>query len=416
MFTQSLYNYGRSVKGINSGDKLVKIRNNTKIRILVTALLSGLPQAGCAPGLLPESTTTVSGAVTAGPTSGATVTAYAMKSDGTPDLSRVLASAVTASDGTYHLDLNRFDLGPVVIQAVGGSYTEEGSGTVVLVNKNAVPFTAPVPIPSDADKLTVAVNPLTTMAHELLKAQLIQSHGTAGDTTISNALYSVSKAFVGGADILSSLPDYKNGNATAQVISALSVSAGQIGTDSHALTQAYASAIAAHAGDLSSFSTSSPPAVQVTAADGTKLNVTPPALNNLQTTINQVAAGTAQIKGPKLPDSGMTPPSLVAKPPVAAPSDFKPGAPTTVASTPTPKPTATPKPAETAKPNASPSPTPRPSATPTPSPTASPTATPRPSATPTPTPSPTPSPTATPTATATPRPSTTPTPTPTPHP
>lgn len=97
----------------------------------------------------------ISGIVSAAPVQGATVTAYALKDDGTTGES--LATATTDATGSYSMSVPQ---ATVLLVATGGSYREEATGATVQVGDRKLRAAAVI---TDLST-TVAINSLTDMA------------------------------------------------------------------------------------------------------------------------------------------------------------------------------------------------------------------------------------------------------------
>jgi hypothetical protein len=103
---------------------------------------------------------TISGTVTKGPVSNATVAAYAVV---TGQRGAQLASAMTDSNGNFTLDMGSYG-GPVMLQASGGSYTDEATGTNMTMGGGDAMTAAMPSIAVGAANAGVQVTPLTAMA------------------------------------------------------------------------------------------------------------------------------------------------------------------------------------------------------------------------------------------------------------
>ena len=128
-----------------------------------------------------------------GPISGATVTVYSVagSSEGI-----ALGSGVTGSDGSYSVEIESYS-GPVIVKVVGGSYTEESSGTTVVLASNDVLRCL---VPNASGSVTANVTPLTEIA-----AALAQASGGFDRTNVAQANNQVG-AFFGGIDIVGETP------------------------------------------------------------------------------------------------------------------------------------------------------------------------------------------------------------------
>lgn len=84
---------------------------------LIAALLAGCGEGGDGSG------NTLSGSIVKGPVAGATVCVYELAAAGKGNR---LGCTTTGSDGSYDIDLDY--AGPVVVEATGGTYTDEATG------------------------------------------------------------------------------------------------------------------------------------------------------------------------------------------------------------------------------------------------------------------------------------------------
>jgi hypothetical protein len=106
----------------------------------------------------PTSTTAITGLATKGPITGATVTAFAIRSDVT-DTANPLGSAQTDAKGIYTVETFGYK-GPVVVEVTGGSYTDEISGAKVTLKTPLRAMFSSV----GTGTTTIAVTPLTELA------------------------------------------------------------------------------------------------------------------------------------------------------------------------------------------------------------------------------------------------------------
>ena len=156
-------------------------------------------------------TTTVSGSVVKGPVNGANVCAYKVTAAGKGDQIRCVASS---AGGSYSMDIQY--IGDVVIEATGGSYTDEATNTSrTLANP------LQVVISSQGGNTTGVVTPLTSVAYSI-------SRGLAGGVSSSNfasAANTVASQFrlAAGSNIASTVPTLGSGaNTYGQALQAFS--------------------------------------------------------------------------------------------------------------------------------------------------------------------------------------------------
>lgn len=161
-------------------------------RALCAALLAaGL--AACGGGDDDPPTTTISGNVVKGPVVGAQVCAYRATSAGKGEQLKCVTSGVA---GAYSMDLQLE--GEVVIEASGGSYTDEASGSTRTLD---VPMQ--VLVKAQGGNTFGVVTPLTSIAYNLAKA----GGGGLNSTTFSTAIGNVGSRFqLGTINIVTTVP------------------------------------------------------------------------------------------------------------------------------------------------------------------------------------------------------------------
>jgi hypothetical protein len=140
---------------------------------------------------------TVSGTVVKGPVSGSTVTAYAVTS-GT--MGAQIGGGTTDSMGNFSVSVGNYS-GPMMLQASGGTYTDEAMGTTMTLQAGDVLACA---IPSAAvggSTAGVQVTPVTSMAHSRV-------HHMTGGITDANMVAANADmgAYFSVSDILHTMP------------------------------------------------------------------------------------------------------------------------------------------------------------------------------------------------------------------
>lgn len=130
----------------------------------------------------------ISGTASLGPINGGNVNVYALNSDGSKG--SLVGSTTTAATGSYSVDIGSYT-GNVLVEVIGGSYTDEATGTSVV---NTVTIGAA--LANVSDSVSIAVTPITEIA--------VQTAGalTSDNITAANALLS---ALV-GVDIVGTMP------------------------------------------------------------------------------------------------------------------------------------------------------------------------------------------------------------------
>jgi hypothetical protein len=179
---------------------ILKEKNSMKIRnsIMYVVVLSmcSFMFLGCGSEIIEVTQNNViHGVASKGIISGGQVKVHAVNADGTKGAE--LGTAQTDADGKYSIDLGDRN-GPVIVEVVGGSYTDEATGTI----KANIKLRAVVPEVKGNKK--VAVTPLTEMAVKIAGANLTV-------TQINNANAKVA-VLIGGADITETQPLDINGD------------------------------------------------------------------------------------------------------------------------------------------------------------------------------------------------------------
>lgn len=148
------------------------------LKIILTTLALSIITA-CGGGGSATTQGSISGTVTKGPMSNATVTAYAINNGQT---GTQIATATTAANGSFSMTMGSY-VGPVMLQVSGGAYTDEATGTIMNMAPGDV-MTAVMPtIMAGAAISGIQVTPVTSMA------QTMAQHMSGGmtDTNIAAA-------------------------------------------------------------------------------------------------------------------------------------------------------------------------------------------------------------------------------------
>jgi hypothetical protein len=132
----------------------------------------------------------VSGAVVAGPVAGATVTAYA-----------ITGGTMGAQVGTGTTDAMGSFTGPLMLQASGGSYGDEATGTSMTMHSGDVMACAIPSVAANSATAGIQITPLTSMAHARV-------HHMAGGITTANITTANSAvgSYFSVGDILHTVP------------------------------------------------------------------------------------------------------------------------------------------------------------------------------------------------------------------
>ncbi len=140
---------------------------------------------------------TVSGTVVKGPVSGATVTAYAV-TNGT--MGAQVGGGTTDSMGNFSISTGSYS-GPMMLQASGGTYTDEATGTAMTVQPGDVMACSIPSTAAGAANTGIQMTPVTTMAHSRV-------HHMTGGITDANivAANAATGAYFSVNDILHTMP------------------------------------------------------------------------------------------------------------------------------------------------------------------------------------------------------------------
>jgi len=145
----------------------------------------------------PPTAGTVSGTVVKGPVSGATVTAYAI-TNGT--MGAQVGGGTTDSMGNFSISIGDYS-GPMMLQASGGTYTDEATGTTMTIETGDVMTCAIPSVASGVTTVGIQITPITSMASSRVHAM------TGGITAanIATASTAMGNYFMIG-DILHAIP------------------------------------------------------------------------------------------------------------------------------------------------------------------------------------------------------------------
>lgn len=179
-------------------------RKHTCSRLVPLALtaVAALLLAGCGGGssndaAAPAAQGTMSGNVVKGPVSGATVKAYAVTGG---MMGSQVSSATTDANGAFTLSMGSY-AGPVMLQMSGGTYTDEATGTLMVMGPGDM-MTAVLPTVAAGSAVTgIQVTPLTAMAQAMAERMA----GGLTDANIAAANAAVGNYFMVG-DILHTHP------------------------------------------------------------------------------------------------------------------------------------------------------------------------------------------------------------------
>lgn len=103
--------------------------------LALTVALYGCSDSSSSKAPTGPTTSSVSGAVTKGPVGGATVNVYSMDASGQPSGEAVAGPIITAEDGSWSADIPTGVARPLLVEAIGGAYTDEATGTQVSIGE-----------------------------------------------------------------------------------------------------------------------------------------------------------------------------------------------------------------------------------------------------------------------------------------
>ena len=172
-----------------------------KIRISTLAALLGptLFVFACGGGnsTTPPSAGTVSGTVVKGPVSGASVVAFAITSVA---MGPQVGGGTTDSMGNFTISIGDY-AGPMMLQASGGSYTDEATGTSMTMGTGDVMACAIPSVAAGATTTGIQITPVTSMAHS--RVHYMTGGITAPNITTANTAIG---AYFSVGDILHTVP------------------------------------------------------------------------------------------------------------------------------------------------------------------------------------------------------------------
>ena len=125
-------------------------------------------------------TTTVSGVASKSPIIGGTVTAYKIVNNSEGEL---IGTGTTKTGGYYTLNLGSYT-GPVLFKIVGGTYTDEATGSTDMTIPASEPLHAVVS--STSGIVSVAITPLTELAYQLALPSLTATAIDSANKQVSN--------------------------------------------------------------------------------------------------------------------------------------------------------------------------------------------------------------------------------------
>lgn len=156
------------------------------------------PPPAPAPTPAPPGGPTVGGTVVKGPVAGATVTAYAMNTDGS--LGASLGSGPTAADGTFSFALTGTPTAAVALVAAGGTYTSEADGASVTKGSDFAVVLASV---GSGGVTGLALSPVSDMV--AARARALMAGGSAVADALSAAYALLAGTYSLPADALPTL-------------------------------------------------------------------------------------------------------------------------------------------------------------------------------------------------------------------
>lgn len=144
-----------------------------RIRLMTAMTTSLLLAAACGgggsasvSGVGSGGTGLVSGVVTKGPVANASVSAYGIANG---QMGARIGTATSDAGGNFSMDIGSY-AGPVMLQAIGGSYRDEATGTTMAVAPGDV-MTALMPrVATASNNAGIQVTPVTAMAQTMAQA------------------------------------------------------------------------------------------------------------------------------------------------------------------------------------------------------------------------------------------------------
>ncbi|HAL39579.1 MAG TPA: hypothetical protein DCP03_16305 [Polaromonas sp.] len=161
-------------------------------RLVIPMVVALLVASGCGggggvdvAGVGSGGTGAISGTATAGPISNATITAYSINGG---QMGAQIATAATDVNGNFTMAIGSY-AGPVMLQASGGSYTDEATGTVMPMAA-ADAMTAVMPtVAAGATNSGIQVTPVTAMAQAMaqhMNGGMTDANIAAANTAMGN--------------------------------------------------------------------------------------------------------------------------------------------------------------------------------------------------------------------------------------
>jgi hypothetical protein len=155
--------------------------DSVKIRTMIAGVGSSVLLFACGGGggggggtTVPASGT-ISGTVVKGPVSGAAIAAFAL---GNGTMGAMIGDATTDAAGNFSVSIGGHS-GPVMIQATGGSYADEATGTTMTMRTGDVMTGAIPSVAAGATTSGIQITPLTSMAQA-------RAHTMVGGMTATN--------------------------------------------------------------------------------------------------------------------------------------------------------------------------------------------------------------------------------------
>ncbi|MBK5206624.1 MAG: hypothetical protein JJD98_14825 [Polaromonas sp.] len=163
-----------------------------RARLVIPMVVALLVVSGCGggggvdvAGVGSGGTGAISGTATAGPISNATITAYSINGG---QMGAQIATAATDVNGNFTMAIGSY-AGPVMLQASGGSYTDEATGTVMPMAAGDA-MTAVMPtVAAGATNSGIQVTPVTAMAQAMaqhMNGGMTDANIAAANTAMGN--------------------------------------------------------------------------------------------------------------------------------------------------------------------------------------------------------------------------------------
>lgn len=157
----------------------------------------------------PEITSAISGSVTKGPVSGASVSLYSVDANGVKSGDAVAGPFETDLQGRWSADIPVSISRPLLVEATGGIYDDEATGASVTVGDRVLRSFL------TADQTTAPITPLTEAVVKGSIKLLATDNEATLDSAINESLQTVQSTFGTSFDVLTDVPDLNGSDPEA---------------------------------------------------------------------------------------------------------------------------------------------------------------------------------------------------------